>query len=134
MAFAPEIPSSLNPGATPALRRVLAAVAAPNGAPAGVGDGFATGFVRSLNFALLLTGGGAVITYRVWYWQRAAEVWCVDTRPAPTTAGVITFDTATMPNPELNCADINGLERVYIEVLTLSLGATVDAWIEGVTF
>lgn len=128
---APEVPSSLVPGATAADRRVLAGVIAANGAPVDAASGVATGFARFLTFAILLSAGS--ITFRVWYFHRASQRWCVDTRPASTTAGVVAF-AATDPNPQLSAAEVIGWERVYFEVVSVAGGAATDVWIEGVTF
>jgi hypothetical protein len=134
MAFAPEVPASIVPGASPAARRVLVAAGVANGPPVALTAGVPTGFVRFISLVLALVGAGSTLTYRVWYLHRASQRWCVDTRPAPTTGGTVTLLVAAADNPQLNGAEIIGWERVYIEVQTITAGATVDAWIEAVTF
>ncbi len=126
------VPWSLfNPGGvTAASRRIIKAATVANGVPVAATPGFATRGHRFIVGTIKLTGGTG-ITYSVWIKSLVSDEWCLDTRLG--TNGVVTLLTADPDNPQIFILEIVGIDRAYLELASVT-GATIDAWLGGVSF
>jgi hypothetical protein len=122
---------SLQGGAAASNRRTIAGVATTTSAPTTSSDGFATKHARFLHYLVKLTGGTS-ITYKVWHYLAAADVWVLDTRFG--SSGTVTLTTAASDNPQWSIVEVAGVDRTFVQIVTNTGPATVDGWILGSTF
>lgn len=127
------VPVSLhNPrGPTPASRRALHVVAA-NGEPT-QGEknfGFLTAGRRWIHVTVFVDGGTSA-QWRLWVWDATAALWRVYDKIGAGN-GWVTVVAADDTNPGIEIVELDGEERVYVEVINLVGAPTgVNVWLSG---
>lgn len=113
---APGVPVSLvQPSAENAAdRRAIKSADAANGEPEGSTAGFFAQGRRWLHIVVSLPDAATSITWKLWTWDSVSELWTLDTRPG--TGGTVALSDTDDDNPQRNLIEIDGVDRVYIEL------------------
>jgi hypothetical protein len=84
---------------------------------------------RFLHIMIDLPDSGTSITWSLWTYDSVSELWGLDTRLG--TDGVVTLSASDADNPQRSIIEIDGLDRVYLQVTTTGGVFTegVDAWL-----
>ena len=102
-------------------------IAAANGVPSGAAAGFTTNALRFINLIMHLQGGaGATASVNVWVYHSQFG-WFLYT-DVPTTTLLLAN------NGGIFQLELRGLERVYLQVNSITAGATLTVRCEGVTY
>lgn len=102
-------------------------IAAANGTPAGASAGFTTNSLRFINTIMHLQGGaGATAVVNVWVYHSSFG-WFLYTDVPQTTLLLAN-------NGGIFQLELRGLERVYVQVVSITAGATLTVRCEGITY
>jgi hypothetical protein len=127
----PGSPTSLVQGETAAQRRAIKDATVANGAPSAGTSGFNTQNKRFLHIEVYAKDGTSV-TWRLWTRRPGmSDKWCLDTRVGSSPTYDATVTAAAADNPSVSLLEIDGWDRVYVELLTFTGVFTtgVDVWI-----
>lgn len=102
-------------------------IAAANGVPSGASAGFPTNALRFINTIMHLQGGtGATAVVAVWVYHSSFG-WFLYTDVPQTTLLLAN-------NGGIFQLELRGLERVYVQVVSITAGATLTVRCEGITY